>query len=112
MNLIIGIFLGALLVIAYLGLRYLRLLLRTKDSNYGGVQRSLRPSEKKATEGAFLPGSRVDIDDLFAEIDKELDNGLEVEILGKKSAMQQMFGSKNDIKRSYIIDAILERPKF
>ena len=68
-----------------------------------------KPKEKQEV---FLPGSRSDLPDSIDMIAKTMKEGLEIYKFRKKKRKKNPLGSKLDLKRAYIIDAILERPKF
>ena len=68
--------------------------------------------EKNLSE-AFLPGSRSENEDSLQKISKVMEEGLEIKKFSKKKRPSgRMFSSKKDFKRAYIIDALLERPKW
>jgi len=107
---IILIFLG---LYGYLFLRHWLGNLRRKDSYLGGVQHApkLAPEHVPAP---VLPGSRLG--ERVEGRPKELDS-LEVKAtfkrIPKKTARRRgIISSKSDIRKSYIVDALLERPKF
>ena len=95
----------------FLYFRHLRIQLGFKDSNYGRVQHTQRLPKPKEAQGNFLPDSRANLPDAVDEIAKAMEEGLEVFQFRRKRKNNPM-GSKLDMKRAYIIDAILERPKF
>ena len=111
MKLFLSILIGILLLLLYLFFRYLRIHFGLKDSNYGGVQHSLQVPPAVSTEELFLPGSRADEEDAVIKIKKALEEGLEVKV-SKASKHKKLFRNKQDIKRAYIIDKLLERPKW
>lgn len=103
------IFLMALLgVLSFLLIRYLRMQLGLREQGYGGgVQHSPKLEPDLGNEEIFLPGSRVsDLVDSDAEL-----AAYDVQASSSSKA-KRLFRSKEDIRRSYIIDALLERPKF
>ncbi|MEZ4829925.1 MAG: hypothetical protein R3C61_27125 [Bacteroidia bacterium] len=113
MKVILTIFIAAGVFILYLYLRHLWTKLGFKDSNYGGVQNMPRLVEYKLTEEAFLPGSRAGEADSLEKIAKVMAEGLEIQkFKNKKKAKPRVFTSKRDFQRAYIIDALLEKPKF
>ena len=95
------------LPLAYIGFRYLRIKFGFKDNNYSGVQRIPRQSPPKNSSEAFLPGSRAGDDSSVELLKKHLQ---EDETTKKKKKPKRVFNSKLDIKRAYIIDAILDKP--
>ena len=113
MKAILIILLMVALFTAFLFFRHLRIQLGFKDSNYGRVQHTQRLPKTKEKQETFLPGSRADLPDAVDEIAKAMEEGLEVfQFKKKKKNKGNPLGSKLDMKRAYIIDAILERPKF
>lgn len=97
----------------FLYLRHLWTKLGFKDNNYGGVQNMPRMAEQKNHEEAFLPGSRSDQDDSIERIARVMAEGLEIQTFSNnKKPKPKIFKSKSDFKRAYIIDALLERPKY
>ena len=101
------IFIAIMLPIVYIGFRYIRIKFGLKDSNYSGVQRIPRKSPPKNPEDAFLPGSRSGEDSSVELLKKHLEQDAPVK---KKKKQKAVFTSKLDIKRAYIIDAILDKP--
>ncbi|MDX2247695.1 MAG: hypothetical protein SF052_13000 [Bacteroidia bacterium] len=105
-----------LAIAAFMGFLYFRHLwvkLGFKDNNYGGVQNMPRLAEAKNHEEAFLPGSRSGQDDSLEKIAKVMAEGLEIQKLTKRKKQRpRLFTSKKDFQRAYIIDALLEKPKF
>jgi hypothetical protein len=97
----------------YLFLVYLRNRFGFKDKNYGGIQRSPRLEPPKEPEAEFLPGSETR---RSAELDDILDE-LEAEAKRTRLAMhskpkRRIFLTHKEVVRSYIIDALLDKPKF
>lgn len=113
MNVLIGILIFVGLIASYLMFRYLRILLGSKDKNYGGIQRSPRLDPPKEPEKEFLPGSFMDRT-FIDEIHKELEGGLKVTGSDDedKKPKRRLFFSKKDVIRSYIVDTLLDKPKF
>ncbi|MEL7340637.1 MAG: hypothetical protein AAGM67_09140 [Bacteroidota bacterium] len=113
MNVLIGILIVIGLIVGYLAFRYLRILLGSKDKNYGGIQRSPRLDPPSEAEKEFLPGSFMDRT-FIDEIHKELEGGLKVTGTDddEKKPKRRIFFSKKDVIRSYIVDALLDKPKF
>ncbi len=113
MNVLIGILIVVSLVAGVLLFRYIRILLGSKDKNYGGIQRSPRLDPPRETEKEFLPGSFMDRT-FIDEIHKELEGGLKVtgseDEKGKPK--KRIFFTKKDVIRSYIVDALLDKPKY
>lgn len=113
MEVLITILIGLFCLLAYLLVRYLRIRIGLKDSNYGGVQHSLREVPPPPPESLFLPGSRSDNAPTVAEIMQELEKDMKVQKnIGRKRKREPVFQNKLDIKRAYIIDAILDKPKW
>lgn len=104
--------LGIALLFLYLLLRYLWIVSGLKDSNSGGVQHSARLEPTRLSEEPFLPGSRAGMEDSVARIKEEMSRGLKIQTFKKRGNSRRPFNTKADIRRSYIIDAILERPKW
>ena len=101
------IFLLITLPLTYIGFRYIRIKFGFKDNNYSGVQRISRKSPPKKSSEAFLPGSRSGEDSSVEMLKKHLAVD---EPRKKKKKQKTIFTSKLDIKRAYIIDAILDKP--
>lgn len=108
-----GIILSALALYGYLYLRYRRIQARVRDTLPGRVQHSEQLEPPKEVE-PFLPGSRLQ--ERMADFGKELDTlevTPEVSKPKKKTAKRRsVIRGHADIRRSYIVDALLERPKF
>ncbi|MFK7923219.1 MAG: hypothetical protein AB8H47_14745 [Bacteroidia bacterium] len=112
MNVLIGILIVFGLIAGILLIRYLRILMGSKDKNYGGIQRSSRIDPPKETEKEFLPGSIMDRT-FIDEIHKELEGGLKVTGDDEnKKTKRRLFFTKKDVMRSYIVDALLDKPKY
>lgn len=107
-----GVLLSIAAIFLYLLLRYLWIASGFKDSNSGGVQHTSKLDPPKPKEEPFLPGSRAGMDDAVARIQEEMKHGLKIQTFKKRRNAYRPFSSKQDIRRSYIIDAILERPKW
>jgi hypothetical protein len=115
----LGLLILLLLLLVSTGLLYFRYVLswrRSERGSYGGVQHTTRMPAPKLGDELFLPGSRLG--ERVDSRDKELDT-LEVkaEITRPKKKKNQtrhrgIIRNKADIRRSYIVDALLERPKF
>lgn len=102
------VFFLALIVglLLFLFIRYLQMRAGLKDQ-FSGVQHASRKDPPAPDEEIFLPGSRLGSSALpGVTIDRP-------ESPQKTSSKaKRLFRSKEDIRRSYIIDALLERPKF
>ena len=98
--------------LGFMYLRVLRLKYGHKDSNYGFVQHSPKtiPENK---EDLVLPGSRSQpkLSEL-EDVKETLEAGLRVVKSPPQKAKIRPFNTREDIRRSYLIDALLERPKF
>ncbi|MEL6695739.1 MAG: hypothetical protein AAFU33_22730 [Bacteroidota bacterium] len=103
MQVLLIILLSLLVIALLLYVRYLRVRVGLGDSAGGGVQRMPQRAPTRPLNEAFLPGSRTGSS---SKKDKE------EEPAPRKKRKARPFTSKADIKRSYIIDALLERPKF
>ena len=95
-------------------LRVLRLKYGLKDSNYGFVQHSPKtiPVNK---EDLVLPGSRSKpVGSGLEDVKATLEKGLTVSkpALRRRKTKKRPFTTREDIRRSYLIDALLERPRF
>ncbi|MEZ4776078.1 MAG: hypothetical protein R3D00_23075 [Bacteroidia bacterium] len=109
--LILILTIGAFLLFLYF--RHLWTKFGFKDNNYGGVQNMPRMAEQKNHEEAFLPGSRAGEMDSIEKIAKVMKEGLEIQkFSNNKKPKPRIFKSKSDFKRAYIIDALLEKPKY
>ena len=109
-NVLLLILLGIALPLAYIGLRYVRIKFGFKDNNNSGVQRISRKSPPKRVDDMFLPGSRAEEDSSLEALKRTLRQNQPVK---KTSSRQEpLFTSKKDIKRAYIIDAILDKPRW
>ncbi|GAB4420341.1 MAG: hypothetical protein OHK0039_33810 [Bacteroidia bacterium] len=103
------------LAAAYLYVRYLLLRLGLKDSKSGGVQHTPRAiPPKPRSDEPFLPGSRMGLPD---ENSSELIHHIMSEGLAiyrqqyiKPRYTRRLFTSKQDIRRSYFIDALIDKP--
>lgn len=93
--------LGLLLYIRYLRNKYVR-----PNVQGGALQQLPKRPPKKDTTIPFLPGSVVG--------NKKILEDLEVVVTKDKrsSKKNRLFSSKAEIRRSYFIDAILEKPKY
>lgn len=96
---LIGSF-SAFLLLAYL--RYLYIRFGLKDRNYTQVQHSLKENKRMDSSSGFLSGSKL--------IQNEPEDKNRYARHKKKKTLP--FRSTADIKRSYIIDAILDKPKW
>lgn len=96
---LIGSF-AAFLLLAYL--RYLTIRMGLKDRNYTQVQHSLKENKRLDNSSGFLGGSKV--------IQNEPEDKDRYTRPKKKKRLP--FRNTEDIKRSYIIDAILDKPKW
>ncbi|MEL6624309.1 MAG: hypothetical protein AAFQ83_13535 [Bacteroidota bacterium] len=105
MQVLLIILLSLLVIALLLYVRYLRVRVGLGDSAGGGVQRMPQRAPTRPLNEAFLPGSRTGSS-------SKKDKGKEEEPAPRKKRKARPFTSKADIKRSYIIDALLERPKF
>ncbi|MDP5171622.1 MAG: hypothetical protein NWR72_15355, partial [Bacteroidia bacterium] len=83
-------------------LRYLYIRWGLKDRNYAAVQRLERQEISRETADSFLSGSRSVINE---PEDKE-------RYTRDKPKPHRPFGTLADIRRSYMIDAILDKPKW
>lgn len=103
----------ALALYTYLYIRYRRIQERIQDSLTGKVQHMEKLVPPQEYE-PFLPGSRLT--DRMSELGKELDQlevKPEIRRPHKKTAKRRgIVSSRGDIRKSYIVDALLERPKF
>lgn len=110
---IVVLLLSALALYLLLYLRYRRIQARIRDTLPGRVQHSERLEPPKEVQ-PFLPGSRLQ--DRMADLGKELETlevKPEVRKTPKKTAKRRsVVRSHADIRRSYIVDTLLERPKF
>lgn len=91
--------------ILFLLLRFLYVRAGFKDRNYAGVQRSFREEIPDDMGQSFLPGSRSSDDSQDAEMEL-------LDSLGQRKRRRLPFSSKKDIKRSYIMDALLDKPRW
>jgi len=92
-----------LLLLLYI--RYLRNRYVLPNRTTGNLQQLNKRPPKVDTTLPFLPGSKVG--------EKKYLEDLEVRVTTpKKKKKLRYFSSKEDIRRSYIIDALLEKPKF
>lgn len=107
-----GVLISIAILFLYLGLRYLWIIAGLKDNNSGAVQHSSRAIPPNLSQEPFLPGSRAGMGDAVAQLQEEMKQGLKIQTFKKRSNAYRPFSSKQDIRRSYIIDAILERPKW
>lgn len=96
---LIGSF-AAFLLLAYL--RYLYIRMGLKDRNYTQVQRSLKENKSLDHSSGFLGGSKV------SQNEPQDRN----RYARPKKKKYLPFRNAADIKRSYIIDAILDKPKW
>ncbi|MEM7375236.1 MAG: hypothetical protein AAF587_41965 [Bacteroidota bacterium] len=104
--------LGILLITGLFYIRYLRLKYGLKDSNSGGVQHINQMPPKVNNDDLALPGSRVGIDKRILKVKEEMSHGLHIETYKKTKPKRKLGMTRADLKRSYMIDALLERPKF
>ena len=95
-------------MLGLLGVRYLLIRSGNRQAGGGGVQRLEQKPKGRPLNESFLPGSRTGSSD---QIDGEKDQK-SAKGSSKKKRRVRPFTSKADIKRSYIKDALLERPKF
>ncbi|MEO0896899.1 MAG: hypothetical protein AAFY71_10900 [Bacteroidota bacterium] len=93
--------LGLILYIIYLRNKYI-----VPNQTTANVQTLPKKEPPKDHSEAFLPGSKVDNN--AASFIDELYEGLEE----NKKKRPRPFKSKADIRRAYIVDAILEKPKY
>lgn len=92
--------LGLLLYIRYLHNKFIR-----PGRMGGSLQQLPKRPPRKDTTIPFLPGSVVG--------KKKILEDLEVKVsTNKRKKKGRPFSSKSEIRRSYFIDAILEKPKF
>ncbi len=103
----------ALALYAYLYIRYRNIQERMQDLLTGKVQHMEKLVPPKEYE-PFLPGSRLK--DRMGDLGQELDHlevKPEIRRPHKKTAKRRgIVSSRGDIRKSYIVDALLERPKF
>ena len=92
--------LGLLLYIRYLRSRYI-----LPNRSTGSIQQLSQKKPKIDTTTPFLPGSKVGRKEILKDLEVNINRT-------KKLKKNRLFASKEDIKRSYIIDAILDKPKF
>ena len=109
---ILVVLLVLLAIAALLWFRYLQIRLGFKDSNYGGVQHIRQMPPKPDPQAISLPGSRMGEAQLVEDLRKEMKQELHIQTYGKNKYKRRLFVSKADIRRSFIIDSLLERPKF
>lgn len=83
-------------------LRYLSIRLGFRDRNFTQVQRTLREQVPISQTEGFLSGSKA-----VKNEDEDTDRDRRA-----KTRKHLPFQSREDIKRSYIIDAILDKPKW
>lgn len=83
-------------------LRYLSIRLGFRDRNFTQVQRTLREQPPISQTEGFLSGSKP-----VKNEDEDTDRSRR-----PKTRKHLPFQSRADIKRSYIIDAILDKPKW
>lgn len=111
---LVAIILSILALYGFLYLRYLRIRANMTQTLTGNVQYSVRRAPSGEPE-PFLPGSLLR--DRMKDLGKELDD-LEVKAevspksRSRKDRRRGVIRSRADIRRSYIVDALLERPKF
>ncbi|MEM9986949.1 MAG: hypothetical protein AAF804_17795 [Bacteroidota bacterium] len=99
---------------ALLYLRYLALQRRMKEAGSGSVQYTGKMEPPKLDDDLFLPGSRLGerMDGRPSEL-ANLEVTPEVNKPKKRTARRRgIIRDRADIRRSYIVDALLERPKF
>lgn len=104
--------LGLLIIIGLFYIRYLRLKYGLKDSNSGGVQHISQLAPKVSSDDLALPGSRLGEDQRLKKVKEEMSHGLHIETYKKSKTKRKLDMTRMDLKRSYMIDALLERPKF
>ena len=101
--------------ILLLWLRYVRVRASLSDRKSGGVQHSsFLPPPKDTTED-FLPGSRMGQDSSVEKMKAIMAEGLHINRLGAGKRRRRhplAISSKRDLMRSYIVDAILDKPKW
>ncbi|MEL6131769.1 MAG: hypothetical protein AAFR59_00145 [Bacteroidota bacterium] len=105
MQALLSIILLLVIISLLLYIRYLRVRAGLGDNAGGGVQRMPQRAPSRPLNEAFLPGSRS----TGKKKEEKEEKPKSGDIKRKKA---RPFTSKADIKRSYIIDALLERPKF
>lgn len=112
----IAIFFGSLLLLfLLLRLRYGYVQGRLKRGREGGVQHSSLLLPPKDTTTEFLPGSRAGMEDSVEKIKKVMAEGLHIKRLDAEKRRRRhplAFTTKRDIMRAYIVDAILDKPKW
>ncbi len=96
---LIGALLSFILIVF---LRYLWIRLGIKDRNYTQVQRVLRLEPRPEASEGFLTGSKLS---------QSTPQNTEPKPV-RKIKTYRPFQSITDIKRSYIIDAILDKPRW
>ncbi len=91
--------------------RYIKIRFGLKDSNNGAVQHSRRAVPPPSAEDLFLPGSHMEQDQ--QEILMEhIKNTPQIEQISPNRKKKKLFRNKEDIKRAYIADALLDKPKW
>jgi hypothetical protein len=98
----------------WLLVRYLRNRSSAKDSNYGGVQYTARWTPPPPPPESFLPGSRRTPDPEEARIAQEiLAQGPVIEQMAPaRRQTRRPLLSRRDLKRTFILEAILDKPKW
>ncbi|WNJ20524.1 hypothetical protein [Pontibacter sp. G13] len=101
------------LLVGYLFYRHLRMRLGIKDSNYGGVQHISRQPPPPPPHEEFLPGSRANLPNAVEALEQETQGvSSPYEEPKRTSNRRKVYKSKEDIKRSYMLEALLEKPKW
>ncbi|RMG67459.1 MAG: hypothetical protein D6722_13095 [Bacteroidetes bacterium] len=104
-----------LLLILLLALRYLQVRSSLRNAKAGSVQHSsLRPPPKDTTVD-FLPGSRAGAESSVEKMKTIMQEGLHVKHMddrGRRRRHPLALTGKRDLMRSYIVDAILDKPKW
>ncbi|MCI4667705.1 MAG: hypothetical protein MRZ79_06050 [Bacteroidia bacterium] len=94
------VILGLLLYIRYLRNKYVR-----PNTSLGNFQQLAKRPPKVDTTIPFLPGSKVG--------GKAILEDLEVKVSKREGRRKDRpFSTREDIRRSYLIDALLEKPKY
>ncbi len=114
MKILLGVLIAFGFLVFILLFVYLRNRFGLKDKNLGGIQRSPKLPPPKPPEEAFLPGSVITRSAAIAEVLEELEKRPRIiELSGEKRKHQhRLFLTKKDVLRSYIVDTLLDKPKF
>ncbi|MEL6670644.1 MAG: hypothetical protein AAFR61_00485 [Bacteroidota bacterium] len=77
------------------------------------VQRSQRQAPPPKEEGLFLPGSHAQQEDSVSSLIEELEKGRNLQKSQRKMRKSLLgFSTKEDLKRAYLLDSLLDKPKW